>query len=245
VYIWAVNHDHLVESSLGYFMNPLIVVVLGVVVLGERMRRLQWVAVGIATLAVVVLTVDYGRPPWIALVLAGSFSLYGLLKKQATVGPLESLGVETAALLLPAVGYVAYLSMQGTASFGRASVGQHALLIGAGVFTAVPLVMFGAAAHRIPLVTLGLLQYLNPTMQFGLGVFLRHEPFPASRLAGFVLVWTALVIFVVDGLRGASPTLTGEVTGDDADPSHPVDPRSDHEQDARNAHPVEPEPNPV
>lgn len=225
MYIWAVNHDHLVESSLGYFMNPLIVVVLGVVVLHERMRRLQWVAVGIATLAVVVLTIDYGRPPWIALVLASSFSLYGLLKKQATIAPFESLGVETAALLVPALGYLAVVSVDGTGSVGRASVGQHALLVGAGVFTAIPLVLFGAAAQRIPLVTLGLLQYLNPTMQFAIGVFLRHEPFPASRLIGFVLVWIALLIFVVDGLRRSPPV---EPVADDLD-----------------LRLIEPEPNPV
>jgi chloramphenicol-sensitive protein RarD len=205
-YIWAVNNDHLVESSLGYFMNPLVVVLLGVVVLHERMRRLQWVAVGIATLAVLVLTVDYGRLPWIALVLASSFGVYGLLKKQATVAPLESLGVETAALLLPALAYLGYLSADGSAAFGHASAGQHALLIGAGVFTAIPLLLFAAAAQRIPLVTLGILQYLNPTMQFIIGVFVRHEPFPASRFVGFVIVWVALAIFIADGLRRTPAT---------------------------------------
>lgn len=207
VYIWAVRNDHLVESSLGYFINPLLVVLLGVVVLGERLRPLQWAAVGIATVAVVVLTVDYGRLPWIALVLASSFAVYGLLKKQATVGPLQSLGVETAALSLPAVGYLLVLSADGTGSLGRVSVGQHALLIGAGAFTAIPLLLFGAAARRVPLTTLGILQYLNPTMQFLFGVFLRHEPFPPSRFIGFALVWVGLAVFTADAIRSRGATL--------------------------------------
>lgn len=201
VYIWAVSNDHVVESSLGYFINPLIIVMLGVVVLHERMRPVQWVAVGIATVGVMVIAVDAGRPPWIALVLACSFGLYGLLKKQATVDSLESLGVETAALVVPAVAYLAITTADGTAAFGRASLGQHALLVGAGVVTAIPLLLFGAAAQRIPLTTLGLLQYLNPTMQLFFGVWLRHEPFPASRLVGFAIVWVALATFSADALH--------------------------------------------
>lgn len=203
VYIWGVNHDRVVETSLGYFINPLVTVLIGVLLLHEHLRRLQWVAVGLGTVAVLVLTVDYGRPPWIALALAFSFATYGLLKKQvgATVGAVQSLTVETAALLLPAVGYLALLEGRGEAQFGHSGTGGALLLMSAGVVTAVPLLFFAASARRVPLSTLGLLQYLAPVLQFLTGVLLYDEPMPASRLAGFALVWTALVLLTVDGLR--------------------------------------------
>jgi chloramphenicol-sensitive protein RarD len=202
-FIAAVTSDQVVETSLGYFINPLVTVALGVVVLGERLRRAQWAAFVLAAVAVVVLTVDVGRPPWIALVLASTFALYGLLKKRADVEPLESLAFETVVLVVPAVGYLAVLGATGDGTFTTEGPGHAALLAGAGLATALPLVAFGAAAVRIPLTTIGLLQYLAPTIQFFIGVVVLSEPMPASRLAGFVLVWAALVVFSADGLREA------------------------------------------
>ena len=203
VYIWAVNHERVVETSLGYFINPLVTVLIGVVLLHERLRRLQWAAVALGAGAVLVLTVDYGRPPWIALALAFSFATYGLLKKQvgATVGAVQSLTVETTVLFLPALGYLLVLDARGGGQFGHSGVGPALLLASAGVATAVPLLFFAASARRVPLSTLGLLQYLAPVLQFLTGVVLYHEPMPASRLAGFALVWAALALLTFDGLR--------------------------------------------
>lgn len=198
VYIWGVNNHHVVETSLGYFVNPLVTVLLGVLVLGEPMRPLQWAAVALGTLAVVVLSVEYGRPPWIALVLAFSFGTYGFLKKRVNAGAAETLTVETAVLFLPTLGYLIWLQAGGHGTFGVGSVSHSLLLASAGVVTAVPLMCFGAAATRVPLTTLGLLQYLTPTMQFLLGVLVNHEPMPAPRLAGFGLVWAALLVLTVD-----------------------------------------------
>ncbi|MBB5961233.1 EamA family transporter RarD [Planomonospora venezuelensis] len=203
VYIYAVNTGHVVESALGYFINPLVSVVFGVFLLKERLRRWQWVAVGLGTLAVVVLTLDYGRLPWIALVLAVSFGTYGLVKKTAQVGAAESMAVETLVLLLPALGYLLYLGQQGASTFGSAGAGHALLLAGAGVVTAVPLLAFTSAAIRVPLTTIGLLQYIAPVLQFLCGVFIAHETMPASRWAGFAIVWLALSVFTWDGLRAA------------------------------------------
>jgi chloramphenicol-sensitive protein RarD len=200
-YIWGVNNGHVVETSLGYFTNPLVTVALGVLLLGERLRRLQWVAVGIASLAVVGLTVDYGRPPWIALVLAFSFGAYGLLKKQADVGAVESLAVETAVLFVPAVTFLVLLNRAGEGTFTTLGVGHGVLLVMSGLVTAIPLLCFGAAAIRVPLSTIGLLQYLAPVLQFFVGVIVYAEPMPPSRLAGFALVWVALVLLTYDMLR--------------------------------------------
>jgi chloramphenicol-sensitive protein RarD len=212
VYIYGVNSEQVVETSLGYFINPLVTVSLGVLVLGESLRRRQWIAVGVAALAVVVLTVDYGRPPFIALTLACSFAVYGLLKKQAGVGAVESLAVETAALFLPALGFLAWLGLTGDAAVE--GVGHGALLAGAGVVTAVPLLAFGAAARRVPLTTLGLLQYLAPTLQLFIGVAIRNEPMPAVRVVGFGLVWIALVLFTSEALahRRRQLRLTAEAS---------------------------------
>lgn len=206
LYIWAVNSEHVVETSLGYFITPVVLVLIGVLVLHERLRPVQWAAIGLGALAVVALTVDYGRPPWIALGLASSFATYGLLKKRvgASVGALQSLTVETAVLALPALAYLLTLEGQGTGHFGHEGVGHGLLLASAGVATAVPLLLFAAAARRVPLSTLGLLQYLAPVLQFLTGVLLYDEPMPASRLAGFGLVWVALVVLSVDGLRHRS-----------------------------------------
>ncbi|WP_394828253.1 EamA family transporter RarD [Pendulispora albinea] len=200
IYIWAVNHQHVVETSLGYFMTPLLSVILGTLFLGERLRRVQWLAIGIAACAVVVLTVAYGQLPWIALGLALSFGLYGFIKKKAGVGALESLAVETGLLVLPAVAYLLVLQGQGTAMFGHVSRGKDLLLAASGVLTAIPLLCFGAAANRIPLATIGLLQYSSPILQFLCGVLIFREDMPASRWAGFALVWIGLGVFTLDSV---------------------------------------------
>ncbi|MFB9251308.1 EamA family transporter RarD [Sphaerisporangium melleum] len=203
VYIYAVNSGHVVESALGYFINPLVSVLFGVVLLGERLRPWQWAAVGLGALAVVVLTVDYGRPPWVALTLAASFGTYGLLKKAANVGAAESLTVETLVLLAPALAYLLVLQAQGASTFGTAGLGHAALLVGAGVVTAIPLMSFTAAAIRVPLTVLGLLQYIAPILQFLCGVLVAHETMPPSRWAGFAIIWLALAVFSWEGLRHA------------------------------------------
>ena len=202
-YIWGVNNEHVVETSLGYFINPVVTVLIGVLVLHERLRPVQWAAIGLGSLAVLVLAVDYGRPPWIALTLAFSFGTYGLLKKQvgATVGAVQSLTVETAVLFVPALTYLVVLDARGDGQLGHSGLGHGLLLASAGIATAVPLLFFASAARRIPLSTLGLLQYLAPVLQFLTGVLLYDEPMPASRLVGFVLVWAALAVLTFDGLR--------------------------------------------
>ncbi len=203
LYIWAVNAEHVVETSLGYFINPVVTVMLGVLVLHERLRPVQWAAIGLGALAVVVLAVGYGRPPWIALTLAFSFGTYGLLKKQVgvTVGAVQSLTVETAVLFVPALTFLLVLEARGDGQLGHTGAGHGLLLASAGVATAVPLLFFASAARRVPLSTLGLLQYLAPVLQFLTGVLLYDEPMPPSRLAGFALVWAALAVLTVDGLR--------------------------------------------
>lgn len=200
-YIYGVNSQQVVETSLGYFIGPLVTVLVAVVVLGERLRLAQWAALSLAALAVALLTLDYGRLPWIALTLAFSFATYGLLKKKANVGAAESLTVETLVLVAPAVGYLWLLDAAGDGTFGRLSTTHTALLIGAGLVTVLPLLAFSGAATRIPLSTLGLLQYIGPTLQFAIGVFVYGEPMPTSRLVGFVLVWISLALFTVEGLR--------------------------------------------
>jgi chloramphenicol-sensitive protein RarD len=206
VYIYGVQTDQVVDASLGYFVSPLITVLLGVLVLGEPLRRSQAISLGAAGLAVLVLTLESGRPPWIALVLACSFGLYGLLKKTVGIGPLEGLAVETAVLAPVAAVFL----VAGNGTFTTEGAGHVALLVGAGVVTAIPLLLFGAAAGRVTLTTLGMLQYLTPTIQFLLGVLLLHEPMGPARLLGFVLVWTALAVFTVDLLRERRRTVVLE-----------------------------------
>ena len=203
VYIWAVNHGHVVESALGYYINPLVTVLLGVVVLRERLRRWQWVAVALATCAVVALTIDLGRPPWIALVLAFSFATYGLMKNQVRMPALESLAVETSMLALPAAVVLVHLGTAGQLVFGGPQVHVTVLLVSVGAVTAVPLLLFGAAASRIPLSTMGLLQYVTPTLQFLIGLSVVHEAMSTGRWIGFVIVWLALAVFSADSLRAA------------------------------------------
>ncbi|MCX6400338.1 MAG: EamA family transporter RarD [Propionibacteriales bacterium] len=200
-YIYGVNNDRVVETSLGYFINPLVTVLMGVLVLGERLRAIQWTALAIGFVAVVVLTVDYGRPPVIALILAFSFGTYGLAKKSAGVGAIESLAFETAVLAPFAATYLIWLGVAGQAHFAGEGSGHVALLVASGVVTAVPLLCFGAAATRVPMTSLGLLQYLAPVLQFTLGVTLLSEDMPPGRWIGFSLVWLALVVFTVDAVR--------------------------------------------
>ncbi|WP_369233921.1 EamA family transporter RarD [Streptomyces sp. R21] len=203
VYIWSVNTGHVVEASLGYFINPLVTIAMGVLLLKERLRPVQWTAVGVGFAAVVVLAVGAGRPPWISLCLAFSFATYGLVKKKVNLGGIESLAAETAIQFLPALAYLLWLGSRGEATFGAQGGGHAALLAATGVVTALPLVCFGAAAIRVPLSTLGLLQYLAPVFQFLLGVLYFHEAMPPERWAGFALVWLALSLLTWDALRTA------------------------------------------
>lgn len=197
-YIYGVTSGHVVETSLGYFVNPIVTVLLAVLVLGERLRPLQWTAVGAAMVAVIVLTIQGGHPPWIALVLAFSFGFYGLLKKTASVGAVEGLVVETAVLAPLAVVFLAVLQATGRGTAVNHGPGHLALLVGAGIVTAGPLLLFGAAATRVPLATLGVLQYLAPTIQFVIGITVFGEPLPLLRVVGFALVWFGLVLFTLD-----------------------------------------------
>ncbi len=201
VYVYAVASNQVVQASLGYFINPLISVALGVILLRERLRVPQWIAVGIALVAVAVLTVSYGAVPWISLILGFSFGMYGLLKKLANVGSTESLAIETAALAPFALALMAVWEVDGQAAFVLDGWQISVLLVLLGPITAIPLLAFGGAATRIPLSTLGLLQYITPLVQFALGVFVFQEAMPTSRWVGFIIVWTALVVFSVDAYR--------------------------------------------
>ncbi|MGW0708707.1 EamA family transporter RarD [Streptomyces sp. NPDC002643] len=203
VYIWSVNNGQVVEASLGYFINPLVTIAMGVLLLKERLRPVQWAAVGIGFSAVLVLTIGYGRPPWISLCLAFSFAIYGLVKKKVNLGGVESLTAETAIQFLPALVYLLWLGSHGDSTFGTEGTGHALLLASTGLVTALPLVCFGAAAIRVPLSTLGLLQYLAPVFQFLLGVLYFGEAMPPERLAGFALVWLALSLLTWDALRTA------------------------------------------
>ncbi|MFE3514723.1 EamA family transporter RarD [Streptomyces sp. NPDC059166] len=206
IYIWSVNNGHVVEASLGYFINPLVTIAMGVLLLGERLRPAQWGAVAIGLAAVLVLAIGYGQPPWISLVLAFSFATYGLMKKKVGLGGLESLAAETAVLFLPALGFLLWLGADGRATFLSGGAGHGVLLAGTGLVTAIPLICFGAAAIRVPLSVLGLLQYLAPVFQFSLGILYFHEEMPAERWAGFALVWVALMVLTWDALRTARRT---------------------------------------
>ena len=198
IYVWGVNSGFIVETSLGYFINPLISVLLGVLFLRERLRPVQSIPVGLAAAGVIYLTVTYGRLPWIALSLAVSFGFYGLMKKLAPLGSLYGLTLETALVFPLALIYLAFVGSNGTASFLHEGALTDILLIGTGLVTSIPLLMFASAARQIPLTMIGVLQYVAPTLQFLIGVFLYHESFDKSRLIGFGLVWLALVIFWVE-----------------------------------------------
>lgn len=197
-YIWGVNSGFIVETSLGYFINPLVSVVLGVVILKEKLRPLQWLPVGLATAGVLYLTFSYGKLPWIALVLAFTFGLYGLAKKTAPLGSLHGLTIETGLLVLPSLLFLVGAELSGSGALGHIGVTRNFLLVFTGVVTAIPLLLFGSAAQRIPLTTIGIMQYIAPTCQFLLGVFVYHEAFESNQLIGFGLTWIALVIFWVE-----------------------------------------------
>ncbi|REK87242.1 EamA family transporter RarD [Streptomyces inhibens] len=203
LYIWAVNAGHVLEASLGYFINPLVSIAFGVLVLRERLRPLQWTAVAVGTLAVLVMTVAYGKVPWIALGLAFSFATYGLIKKGIKLDGIEGFSAETAMQVLPALGFLIYLGVHGESSFTTGGVGQALLLSACGIATAIPLICFGASAVRLPLTTIGMMQYLAPTFQFVLGLTVFHEAMPPERWAGFALVWVALAVLTWDALRTA------------------------------------------
>lgn len=202
LYIWAINAGHVVESSLGYFINPLLNVVIGVLFLGERLRPLQWLSVAIAAAGVVWLTVQYGQFPWIAIVLAMSFALYGLLRKLAHVDPVAGLGVEGAYLLLPVLGWLVWIEFSGAGGFAHGfGTTASLLLVFGGIFTAMPLIGFAYAVRRISLTTVGILQFIAPTLQLLSGVLVFREPFDQTRLIGFACIWLALAVFVIDILR--------------------------------------------
>lgn len=200
-YIWAVNAGFIVETSLGYFINPLVTILLGMVFLKERLRQGQWMAIGVATLGVLYLTFSYGAFPWIGLTLAFSFGFYGLLRKTGALGALEGLTVETVVLLIPGLLYLMSQEIEGIGSFGHVSLLDNILLIGAGLVTVVPMLLFAHAARQVTMATLGVLQYSAPTIQFCIGVFMYHEPFNNDRLIGFSAIWVALAIYTLDSLN--------------------------------------------
>jgi chloramphenicol-sensitive protein RarD len=198
-YVWAVGAGYIVESSLGYFINPLLSVLLGVIFLRERLRPLQWLPIGLAAAGVLYLTFAYGSLPWVALTLAFSFGLYGLVKKTAPLGALHGLTLETGLLFLPALGYLIFDEISGPGAFLHSSLTVDFMLVGAGLVTVAPLILFASAVKRIPLTLIGVLQYINPTMQFLLGVVIFKEPFDHHRLIGFGVVWVALILFGLEG----------------------------------------------
>ena len=202
VYIWATNNEHVVEASLGYYINPLIIIGFGVIFLKEKMRPLQWAAVSIATIGVLVLTFDYGRLPWIALALAFSWGSYGLIKKQLGLGALEGLAIETFISSFFYLAYLIYIGNQGTGQFGH-GWGLTALLISAGAVTAIPLLLFNGSTNRLPFTTIGLLQYITPTLQFSIGVWVLNENMPTARWIGFLIIWAALVTLAIDLIRSS------------------------------------------
>lgn len=199
-YIWAVNAGHVVESSLGYFINPLVNVLFGVLFLQEQMRPGQWAAIGLAALGVLYLTISLGSLPWIGLTLAFSFAAYGLLRKTAQLNSLEGLTFETSFLFLPALLYLLYLGFSGHAVFGHTAPMTTLLLVLTGVFTAFPLLLFAAGARRIPFSLVGILQYIAPTIQFVLGIYLYGESFSLNKLVGFGLIWLALAAYSGESL---------------------------------------------
>ncbi|HEY5983820.1 MAG TPA: EamA family transporter RarD [Anaerolineales bacterium] len=198
-YVWAVTNGMIVEASLGYYINPLFSVLLGLIFFREHLRRRQWIPIGLATAGVLYLTATLGSFPWLAILLALTFGLYGAVKKAAPLGALFGLTTETGLLFVPALAYLVFCDTHGTGAFLHASLAQDILMAGAGIVTAVPLLLFAGAAMRVPLNTIGILQYMTPTAQFLLGVLLYREPFPISRFIGFGIVWLALVLFWLEG----------------------------------------------
>lgn len=203
IYIWAINNARVIDASLGYFMTPLVSVLLGYVFLHERLRGLQSVALALAAAGVTWLAWQTGHPPWIGLTLALTFGTYGLLRKTAALGPLEGLSLETALLFPFALGYLIWLNYSGQTTYLTSSTSAQYLLLAAGPITAIPLLLFAAGARRIPMATLGLLQYISPSVQLILGVYLYNESFGVARLMGFLAIWLALAIYSLEGIRKA------------------------------------------
>jgi chloramphenicol-sensitive protein RarD len=205
LYVWAVGHDLIVETSLGYYITPLVNVLLGVFVLGERLPPMKWLAVGLAAVGVAILTWAYGTPPRIALALAASFGTYGLIKKTAPLPALEGLTLETLLLGLPAAAYLFAAERAGAGAFLHGPVATSVFLVGGGLVTIAPLLLFASAVRVVPLSTMGLLQFISPTIQLVLALAVYHEPFGRSRVLGFVAVWLALAVFAADELRRRTP----------------------------------------
>ncbi len=199
-YVWAVPAGYVVETSLGYFINPLVSVLLGVIFFHERLRLQQWIPIGLAAFGVIFLTVVYGSLPWISLSLALSFGFYGLVKKSAPLNSLQGMTLETGILFLPALVFLAWMEILGKGSFLHVGALENWMLAGAGVVTTFPLLLFASASHRIPLSMMGVLQYINPTLQFLLGTLVYHEPFTLERFIGFAIVWVALILFGLEGI---------------------------------------------
>ena len=200
IYVWGVNSGNIVETSLGYFINPLLSVLLGLIFLRERLRPAQWIPISLAAIGVIYLTRAYGSMPWIALSLAFTFGFYGLVKKMSPLGSLYGLTLETGLVFLPALAYLIFVEITRQGSFAHTGIGTDLLLVGAGVVTTIPLLMFASAARRIPLTMVGIMQYIAPTIQFLIGVFVYKEVFSSSKLIGFSIVWIALVIFWLEGV---------------------------------------------
>lgn len=198
-YLWANNNGHIVETSLGYFINPLVNVLLGLIFLRERLRPGQWGAVALAAAGVLYLTISYGQPPWIALTLALSFGFYALIRKTAALGPVEGLTLELSIMFVPTAAYLFYRAGSGVGAFGRLDMRTDLMLMAAGVLTCIPLALFAFGARRVPLTTLGILQYVSPTLQFLIGVYLYGEAFTQARLIGFGLIWLALALYTTEG----------------------------------------------
>ena len=209
VFVWGVNHGHVLEVSLGYFLVPLVNVALGRFALHEKLRRAQWIAIGFAAAGVVLLVLRMGRLPWIALALAGTFGAYGLLRKKSPLGPLVGLGLETLLLAPAALAFVIWRQNAGVGALGNVSVTAHAMLLSVGVVTAVPLLLFAYGARRILFTTLGLLQYIAPTVQFALGTWIYREPFTAGQAAAFWLIWIGLGLYTIDNVRNQPRFATG------------------------------------
>jgi chloramphenicol-sensitive protein RarD len=216
-FVWAVNSGYVVETSLGYFINPLVNVLFGVLFLREWLRPVQWIAIGLAAAGVLYLTILYGSLPWIALVLALSFGSYGLVKKKGLLGSVHGLALETAILTPLAIAYLMYVGLRGNGALLHDGLRSDLLLLGTGAVTTIPLLFFASAVRRIPLSLLGVLQYIAPTMQFLLGVLLYREPFTSAQFVGFAMVWAALIVLGVEGFlvhrRGLVSAAVGEMPG--------------------------------
>lgn len=204
VYIWAANNGHLIEAALGYYINPLVMIAIGVALFKEKMSKLQWLAVAIAATGVGILAIDYGRLPWIALTLALSWGTYGGIKKHLNLGALQGLAIETA-VMTPFYGaYLIWLGVVGTGQFGL-HIGLTTLLVSAGIVTAVPLLLFNGSTTRLPYTIIGLLQYITPTIQFSIGVWVNHEAMPTARWVGFIIIWIALIALAIDLIKSSRP----------------------------------------